>query len=95
VTFAYVGGTNRISTITDTAASPNRTIDFGYDGSNRLTSITAAKVRRCRPDRATGNRRATACSTARQSLGWADGLNTTAPARPAAAISSSRSVAAW
>jgi RHS repeat-associated protein len=38
VTLAYVGATNRITTITDTAGS--RTIDFAYDGSNRLTSIT-------------------------------------------------------
>ena len=38
VTLAYVGGTNRIATITDTAGS--RTVDFAYDGSNRLTSIT-------------------------------------------------------
>ena len=40
VTLAYVAGTNRISTITDTAASPVRTISFGYDASNRPTSIT-------------------------------------------------------
>lgn len=37
-TIAYTGGTNRISTITDTAGS--RTMDFTWDGSNRLTQIT-------------------------------------------------------
>ena len=52
VTLAYVAGTNRISSITDTAASPSRTIDFAYDGSNRLASITdwAYVLRRRRPD---------------------------------------------
>ncbi len=38
LTIAYGGGSNRISTITDTAGS--RTIAFAWDGSNRLTSIT-------------------------------------------------------
>lgn len=38
VTVAYSAGTNRISTITDTAAS--RAIDFAWDASNRLSQIT-------------------------------------------------------
>ena len=38
VTLAYVSGTNRITTITDTAGA--RTISFGYDASNRISTIT-------------------------------------------------------
>ena len=38
VTIAYAAGTNRIATISDTAGS--RTIDFTWDGSNRLSQIT-------------------------------------------------------
>jgi RHS repeat-associated protein len=40
VDVTYVAGTNRISKVRDTAASPAREIDVGYDGSNRVTSIT-------------------------------------------------------
>ncbi|MEA2548007.1 MAG: large repetitive protein, partial [Chloroflexota bacterium] len=80
VTLAYVGGTNRISTITDTAGS--RTIDFAYDGSNRLISITdwaywdpAAKAM---TNTGSAARRATRFFYDGSSnlSGWADGLNT-------------------
>jgi RHS repeat-associated protein len=78
VTLAYVGGTNRITTITDTAGS--RTIDFAYDGSNRLTSITdwAYVSGGVVQTTATGSRRATRFFYDGSSnlSGWADGLNT-------------------
>jgi RHS repeat-associated protein len=78
VTLAYVAGTNRISTIIDTAGS--RTIDFGYDGSNRLTSITdwAYVSGGVVQTTATGSRRATRFFYDGSSnlSGWADGLNT-------------------
>jgi len=80
VTLAYVSATNRISTITDTAASPNRTIDFTYDGSNRLTSITdwAYVSGGVIQIGATGSRRATRFfyDASSNLSGWADGLNT-------------------
>ena len=40
VDVSYVAGTNRISKVRDTAASPAREIDVAYDASNRVTSIT-------------------------------------------------------
>ena len=43
VDLAYVGGTNRLATITDTVPSPDRIIDFAWSSNptpNRLVSIT-------------------------------------------------------
>jgi RHS repeat-associated protein len=78
VTLAYFAATNRISTITDTAGG--RTIDFAYDGSNRLTSITdwAYVSSGVVQTSATGSRRATRFFYDGSSnlSGWADGLNT-------------------
>ena len=80
VTVGYSASTNRISTITDTAASPNRTIDFAYDGSNRLSSITdwAYVSGGIVQTTATGNRRATRFFYDGSSnlAGWADPMNT-------------------
>lgn len=89
VTLSYVTGTNRITAITDTAANPNRTIDFAYDGSGRLTSITDwayldnfGVVQAT----ATGSRRATRFfyDASSRLLGWAEPLNTGAacPSNP-------------
>ena len=82
VTLAYVGGTNRISTITDTAASPNRSIDFGYDTSSRLVSITdwAYLLDGVVQSDATGTRGATRLfyDTSSNLAGWADPLNASA-----------------
>ena len=79
VTITYNGGTNRISTITDTAGS--RTIDFAYDGSNRLTSITdwAYVSGGVVQTGATGSRRVTRFFYDGSSnlAGWADPLNAT------------------
>ena len=80
VTVSYVSGTNRIGSITDTAASPNRTIDFAYDGSNRLISITdwAYVSSGVVQTGAIGSRRATRFFYDGSSnlAGWADPLNT-------------------
>lgn len=79
VSFGYVAASTRISTITDTAASPTRTINFAYDGSNRLTSITdwAYVSGGVVQTGATGSRRATRFFYDGSSnlSGWADGLN--------------------
>ncbi len=81
VTLAYVSGTNRITTITDTAASPNRVVNFAYDGSNRLTSITdwAYVSGGVVQTGATGSRRVSRFFYDGSSnlAGWADPLNTT------------------
>ncbi|HEY3438295.1 MAG TPA: DUF6531 domain-containing protein, partial [Actinotalea sp.] len=77
VDLAYVAGTNRISTITDTAAS--RTITFGYDASNRLASITDWAVVSGGVVQAsgTGNRvNRFAYDASGRLAGWADPLNT-------------------
>ena len=57
VDLAYVAGTSRISTITDTAANPGRTISFAYDASTARrasptgrTSTTSAWSRRARAE---------------------------------------------
>ncbi|MEI7743323.1 MAG: RHS repeat-associated core domain-containing protein [Chloroflexota bacterium] len=74
VTLAYVSGTSRISTITDTAAG--RTIDFAYDGSNLPTSITdwAYVSGGVVQATATGLRRKTCLYYSGSSLsGWTDG----------------------
>jgi len=80
VTVSYVTGTNRIDKITDTAASPNRTIDFAYDGSNRLASITdwAYVSGGVVQATATGSRRQTRFfyDASSNLAGWADPINT-------------------
>ena len=77
VDLAYVAGTSRISTITDTAAS--RTITFGYDALNRVSSITDWAVVSGGVVQAsgTGNRVSRFVYDASGRLaGWADPLNT-------------------
>ena len=80
VTLAYLGGTSKIDTVTDTAGS--RTINLAWDGSNRLASITdwawingSGVVQTS----ATGSRRTYRLSyDANGNLaGWSDPLNTT------------------
>lgn len=88
MSIGYVSGTTRIATITDSAASPSRTIDFAYDGSNRLTSISdwAYVSGGIVQTTATGARRVSRFfyDAANRLAGWADPLNTAGacPATP-------------
>ena len=83
VDLAYVTGTNKLATITDTAANPDRTIDFTWSPNptpNRLTTITdwAYVSGGVVQTTATGTRRAHRFSfdAHGQLTGWSDPIDT-------------------